>query len=338
MGLLISGILSSLLYMKILEVITEPIKKELEEFDAFFKASLVDQFKSIKRINQYILKQKGKKIRPILVILAAKLVSESNADTIAAAGFLEMLHNATLIHDDVIDDTSERRGILSINAFWNNKTAVLIGDYMLSNSLQLAIKSKNFELLDIISVLGKELSAGEILQMDKSKTLDITEESYYTIIDKKTAVLFSSCARAGGITANATSEQITKLKELGTNLGLAFQIRDDIFDFQPQGILGKPTGNDLRENKITLPLIFALQKCSELKKKEITKLLKIKKKSKSQINTIIDFTIEYDGLEYATEKMQLFSNKAYEILMTFEDNSARKSLAQLIEYIMERKK
>ena len=324
--------------MKILEVITEPIKKELEEFDAFFKASLVDQFKSIKRINQYILKQKGKKIRPILVILAAKLVNESNADTIAAAGFLEMLHNATLIHDDVIDDTSERRGILSINAFWNNKTAVLIGDYMLSNSLQLAIKSKNFELLDIISVLGKELSAGEILQMDKSKTLDITEESYYTIIDKKTAVLFSSCARAGGITANATTEQIAKLKELGTNLGLAFQIRDDIFDFQPQGILGKPTGNDLRENKITLPLIFALKKCNELKRKEITKLLKIKKKSKSQINTIIDFTIEYDGLEYATEKMQLFSNKAYEILMTFEDNSARKSLAQLIEYIMERKK
>lgn len=323
--------------MKIIDSITAPIQQELNDFDEFFKDSLFDQYKSIKRINQYILKQKGKKIRPILVILAANLIGKANKQTIQAAGFLEMLHNATLIHDDVIDDTSERRGLLSVNAFWNNKTAVLIGDYMLSNSLQLAIQTQNFELLNIISILGKELSAGEILQMDKSKTLDITEESYYTIIDKKTAVLFSSCARAGAITVNATPEQIKQMDELGTNLGLAFQIRDDIFDFQPQGILGKPTGNDLRENKITLPLIHALTKCSESKRKEMKKLLKIKRKRKSQINKLIDFAIEYDGLEYATQRMQEFSLKAKDILDTFPDNEAKQSIMTLIEYIMNRK-
>lgn len=323
--------------MKIIDKITAPIQQELNEFDSFYKDSLHDQYKSIKRINQYILKQKGKKIRPILVILAANLIGKSNKQTIQAAGFLEMLHNATLIHDDVIDDTSERRGLLSVNAFWNNKTAVLIGDYMLSNSLQLAIQTQNFELLDIISILGKELSAGEILQMDKSKTLDITEDSYYTIIDKKTAVLFSSCARAGGITVGGTPEQITLLNDLGTNLGLAFQIRDDIFDFQPQGILGKPTGNDLRENKITLPLIHALTKCNDAKRKEMTKLLKIKRKRKSQINKLIDFAIEYDGLEYATKKMNDYSLKAKDILSNFPDNDAKKSLMTMIDYIMSRK-
>ncbi len=323
--------------MKIIDSITAPIQQELNDFDQFFKDSLYDQYKSIKRINQYILKQKGKKVRPILVILAANLVGKSNQQTIQAAGFLEMLHNATLIHDDAIDDTSERRGLLSVNAFWNNKTAVLIGDYMLSNSLQLAIQTQNFELLNIISILGKELSAGEILQMDKSKTLDITEESYYTIIDKKTAVLFSSCARAGGITAGASPEQLKQLDELGTNLGLAFQIRDDIFDFQPQGILGKPTGNDLRENKITLPLIHALTQCGEAKQKEMKKLLKIKRKRKSQINKLIDFAIEYDGLEYATQRMQEFSMKAKALLDNFPDNDAKTSILTLIDYIMDRK-
>ncbi len=324
--------------MKILDQITEPIQQELIDFEKFFEEALYDHIKSIHRINKYILKQKGKKVRPILVFLAAKLIGDSNEKTIKAAGFLEMLHNATLIHDDVIDESNERRGLLSINAFWNNKTAVLIGDYMLSNSLMQAIKTKDYQLLEIVSQVGKELTAGEILQMDKSKTLDITEETYYKIIDKKTAVLFSLCAKAGGISAGATPEQLQNLEDLGTNLGLAFQIKDDIFDFQPQGILGKPTGNDLRENKITLPLIHALKSSQDGQKKEIMRILKLKRKKKSHITKIIDFTIEHEGIEYATKRMQEYSNKANEILDTFQESPAKSSVQLLLDYIMERRK
>ncbi len=324
--------------MKILDQITEPIQQELLDFEKFFEEALYDHIKSIHRINKYILKQKGKKVRPILVFLTAKLIGKTNEKTIQAAGFLEMLHNATLIHDDVIDESNERRGLLTINAFWNNKTAVLIGDYMLSNSLMQAIKTKDYGLLEIISELGKQLTAGEILQMDKSKTLDITEETYYSIIDKKTAVLFSLCAKAGGISVGATPEQLKKLEDLGTHLGMAFQIKDDIFDFQPQGILGKPTGNDLRENKITLPLIHALNVSPDGQRKEIMRLLKLKRKRKSQISKIVDFTIEHEGIEYATQRMHEFSDKANAILSEFEDSPSKESIQHLLNYIMERNK
>lgn len=323
--------------MNSLTQIIEPIKNELDQYQNFFEESLHDHYKQVRRINKYILKQQGKQMRPIMVLLSAKLIGDVNDTTIRTAAFLEMLHNATLIHDDVVDDTDERRGILSIRAFWDNKTAVLIGDYLLSTSLQLAIATKNFDLVDLMSVVGKALSKGEIMQMNKSKDFDFSEDTYFEVIDNKTAVLFECCAKAGSITAGADAEQAELVAKVGSYMGLAFQIKDDIIDYLHFKI-GKPTGNDIKENKITLPLIYAVNNCTEKEKNSIMKLFKKSKKRHQDIKTIINFVNEKGGVTHATEKMQEYVEKAKDILNQFEDNEARKSLLDLIEFTILRKK
>ena len=310
----------------------------MERYNAFYRDVLQDNYKRIQAINKYILKQKGKLMRPTLVFLSARLFSEPNQNTTRSAAALEMLHNATLIHDDVIDETHERRGLLSINAIWNNKNAILMGDYLLSTSLTLSVDTKDLDFLEIMSNLGKTLSKGEILQMEKTKTLDITEEEYFEIIKMKTAILFSCCAKAGAISVNAPKEDVKKMEEMGTALGLAFQIRDDIFDYQTKGIIGKPTGNDLKEKKLTLPLIYALKKVDEHKRKSILKSIKRYNQNTRKMKDVIRFAVLEGGIEYAESVIDREIAKAHSILNTYKDGPIKEALKEFIEFTVSRVK
>ncbi|MFB6319800.1 polyprenyl synthetase family protein [Saccharicrinis sp. FJH54] len=321
-----------------LEKIKQPIQKDLDAFSEFYKDILQDNYKRIQAINKYILKQKGKLMRPTLVFLAARLFDEPNINTTRAAASLEMLHNASLIHDDVIDETHERRGLLSINAIWNNKNAILMGDYLLSTSLTLSVDTHNYDFLYIMSDLSKTLSKGEILQMEKTKTLDITEEEYYDIIRMKTAILFSSCAKAGAISVNASKEDIKKIEDIGMALGVAFQIRDDIFDYQTKGIIGKPIGNDLKEKKITLPLIYALNKANDHTKKRIIKSIKRYNNSTRKMKEVTRFAVLEGGIEYAENAIEKEIGKAHSILDTYPDSEIKTALKDFIDFTVNRVK
>lgn len=319
-----------------LEKIKQPIQKDLDAFSEFYKDILQDNYKRIQAINKYILKQRGKQMRPTLVFLAARLFNEPNINTTRAAASLEMLHNATLIHDDVIDETHERRGLLSINAIWNNKNAILMGDYLLSTSLTLSVDTHSYDFLYIMSDLSKTISKGEIFQMEKTKTLDITEEEYYEIIRMKTAILFSSCAKAGAISVNASMKDIKKIEDIGMALGIAFQIRDDIFDYQTKGIIGKPIGNDLKEKKITLPLIYALNKANDHTKKRIIKTIKRYNNSTRKMKEVIRFAVLEGGIEYAENAIEKEITKAHSILDTYPDSDIKTALKEFIDYTVNR--
>ena len=319
-----------------LEKIKKPVHSDLEKYNAFYRDVLQDNYKRIQAINKYILKQKGKLMRPTLVFLSARLFSEPTINTTRSAAALEMLHNATLIHDDVIDETHERRGLLSINAIWNNKNAILMGDYLLSTSLTLSVDTREFDFLEIMSNLGKTLSKGEILQMEKTKTLDITEEEYFEIIKMKTAILFSCCAKAGAISVNASKEDMLKMEEMGTALGLAFQIKDDIFDYQTKGFIGKPTGNDLKEKKLTLPLIYALKKVDDHKRQSIIKSIKRYNQNSRKMNEVIRFAVLEGGIEYAESVIDREIAKAHAILDTYPDGDIKTSLTEFIDFTVNR--
>lgn len=321
-----------------LKQISNPIKNDLNQFNQLFKNSLKSKVGIVDIVTKYILKQKGKKIRPLLVLLSGKLIGEVNERTFRGATLVELLHTATLVHDDVVDSAEKRRGLPSINAVWKNKIAVLMGDYLLSRGLLLSIEGKDFDFLEIITNTVKRMSEGELLQIKKTQKLNIDEETYFKIISDKTASLLSTCCEIGSTSTTSNKEDIIKMRDFGEYLGLSFQIRDDILDYVGStNLVGKPLGADIKDKKITLPLIHSLEKASRNEKAEIIKLVKNGKK-KNNIEKIIDFVKKYNGIEYAQSVAEYNANKAKELLNHFPKSESRDSLTALVNYVVERKK
>ena len=325
--------------MNLVESIRKNIRPELELFDKTLVSSLETDNPILEGVNGYIFERAGKKLRPMLVILSAKLVGEVNMSTIHGAIALELLHTASLVHDDVIDDTLERRGGQSVNARWGNKVAVLSGDYMLSGALLQVVKTKNIDILNAVSFIGMQLSDGEILQLSSTQQSKVSESDYYKIIQKKTAFLFSVCTEVGALSANADYQSIDHLKKYGEYLGFCFQIKDDIFDYYPDAQIGKPTGNDVRDGKITLPLIYALANAKDIEQKEkISTWLNLKDFTQENIAQITRFAIENGGVEYAKERMEAYKNKAIEELKGFADSEIKDALIACAEFAVSRVK
>ena len=324
--------------MKPIQKIKQPILKEMELFEEKFKESMVSQAPLLNRITYYIVRRKGKQMRPMFVFLVAKMVSDGNFDerTYRGASIVELIHTATLVHDDVVDDSNRRRGFFSINALWKNKIAVLVGDYLLSKGLLLSIDNDDFDLLKLISIAVREMSEGELLQIEKARKLDITEEVYFEIIRKKTATLIAACCGIGAASVGSDEETIQKMRQFGEFIGIAFQIKDDLFDYTDDKI-GKPTGIDIKEKKMTLPLIYTLNHCSKKEKNWIINSVKKHNKDKKRVKEIIAFVKANGGIEYTQEKMHEYKNKAIEILNEFPDSEYKSGLLTMIDYVVERK-
>lgn len=290
------------------------------------------------KIMHYIVKRKGKQLRPMFVFLAAKTCGEMNDSTYRAASLIELLHTATLVHDDVVDDSHIRRGFFSLNALWKNKIAVLVGDYLLSKGLLLSVDNKDYELLGIVSNAVREMSEGELLQIEKARRLDVDEPIYFEIIRQKTAVLIASCCSCGAASVGSNAETIEKMRLFGEQTGIAFQIKDDLFDFGTETDIGKPTGNDIKEKKFTLPLIYALNNASFFDKRKIINTIKNNQDDPEKIAKVVDFVLKSGGIEYATKKMNEHKDKALQLLSSFKDSEAKNALEQLVLYTIERKK
>ena len=277
-------------------------------------------------------------MRPMFVFLSANLVGNVNGSTFTAASLIELLHTATLVHDDVVDDSNKRRGFFSINALWKNKIAVLVGDYLLSRGLLLSLEHEEFDLLRIVSNATKEMSEGELLQIEKARKLDIEEDIYFEIIRKKTASLIASCCAAGASSVKANKEDIEKMRLFGELTGIAFQIKDDLFDYEKTNATGKPAGIDIKEQKMTLPLIYLLNNSSFLEKRRIINIVKNHNNNPEKVALVIDKVNKSGGIEYAKEKMKTYHNQALQILDSFSDSESKTSLKQLVSYTIERKK
>lgn len=317
--------------------IGQPIEKELAYFSELFKSSLKSKVGLVDLVTKYILKQKGKKIRPLLVLLSAKVAGGITDRTYRGAILVELLHTATLVHDDVVDNADTRRGFPSINSIWKNKIAVLMGDYLLSRGLLVSVEGKDYDFLNITTNAVKRMSEGELLQISKTRKLDIDEETYFRIISDKTASLLSTCCEIGAASASSNTEFHYALRMFGENLGLAFQIRDDILDYVGKSsIIGKPAGADLREKKITLPLIYALKNSEQKNSSQILKLLKNPEK-KNNIKEIIEFTKKGNGIEYAVKTALEYSQKAKEYLKIFPDSASKIALELLVDFVNDRK-
>ena len=288
------------------------------------------------RITHYIVKRKGKQMRPMFVFLSAGLCGGINEKTHRAATLIELLHTATLVHDDVVDDSNERRGFFSINALWKNKIAVLVGDYLLSKGLLLSVEYKDFNLLSIVSEAVRVMSEGELLQIEKARKLDISEEIYYEIIRQKTASLIASCCAGGAASVDASENDIKEIHLFGELIGMAFQIKDDLFDYGPDGVIGKPTGIDIKESKMTLPLIYALSKTDRSTKRHIVNIIKNHNTEDKKVKEVIDFVKANGGLEYATKKMEEYQLKAFDVLNKFQDSIYKNSLRDLVKFTIER--
>ena len=314
-----------------------PIQSELVAFESYFKDSMKSDVALLDKVTQYIVKRKGKQMRPMFVFLTAKMLGEINQVTYDATTLVELLHTATLVHDDVVDDANERRGFFSVNALWKNKIAVLVGDYMLSRILLLSIEKENLELLEVVARAVREMSEGELLQIEKARDLNIDEEIYFEVIRKKTASLISTCCEAGAISVHA-NEHKEKMRKFGELIGLAFQIKDDIFDYGSGEYIGKPTGIDIREQKMTLPLIYVMNHSSPEIRKELMYIMKNEYDVSAKIKRVIQIVIEYGGIQYATQKMQSIAQEALEILDDFPDNDAKNALIGLVHYTMNREK
>ncbi|MGE0018479.1 MAG: polyprenyl synthetase family protein [Draconibacterium sp.] len=324
--------------MSLINNIKSPIEQELRDFEPYFKKSLQSDIPLLATILNFLYRTKGKQLRPMFVFLSAKLHGESNEFSQLAACSVELLHTATLVHDDVVDESYERRGTFSVNALWRNKLAVLVGDYILARGLQLQLEHKKYNFLHLISRAVQDMAEGEILQMKKSRKLDINDDVYFRIIRKKTASLIATSMAIGTASVTDNQETIEKMYRIGQDVGIAFQIKDDIFDYQAKGILGKPTGNDIKEKKITLPLLFVLNNAKPAERRRILSLIKKKNKNSSVVNELIQMVIQKGGLDYAAQKMTEFKDKAIAGLMEFEEGEARTSLIELMEYITTRQK
>ena len=312
------------------------ISEELIRFEAHFKEAVKSRVALLDRIMQYIVKRKGKQMRPMFVLLCAKLGGTINDSTYRAASLVELVHTATLVHDDVVDDSMERRGFFSVNALWKNKIAILVGDYLLSKGLLLSLTNKDHQVLEILTEAFKLMSEGELLQFEKSRKLNLKEEVYYEIIKGKTASLLASACAAGASTTFEDPAQVEKLKLFGEKVGLAFQIKDDLFDYG-QNDIGKPTGNDIKEKKLTLPLIYTLNNCSADIRRRIIYIVKNENTQKDKIKFILESVEKSGGIKYATDKMLLFRDEALEILYEFPDSDVRRALEELVRYTTDRK-
>lgn len=321
-----------------LEEIKKTIEPELKQFNVFLEESLKSSTPLLNKILKYVLKQKGKQIRPLFVLLSAKCHGEINENTYRAAAFIELLHTATLIHDDVVDDSDKRRGLFSINALWKNKIAVLVGDYLLSKGMMLALENKDYQMLDTISETVKAMSEGEIYQMEKARRMDITEEDYYEIIRRKTASLISSCCVVGALSAGADEAQVEKMRNFGTLAGIVFQIKDDVFDYQINNKTGKPAGNDIQEHKMTLPLIHLLKISSDSERRSIIRKIKYHSDEADARLEIINKVKQNHCLDYAEEKMNGFVNDALSHLDYLHESEAFESLKRLVEFCIDREK
>lgn len=320
------------------DYIKGPIQKELDLFEKKFRESMSSKVALLDTIMNYIVKRKGKQMRPIMVLHCAKLFGEINDKTYRGAALVELLHTATLVHDDVVDDANMRRGFFSINALWKNKIAVLVGDYLLSKGLLLSLKNKDYYSLEILSTAVEEMSEGELLQMEKARKLDITEEVYFNIITKKTASLLAACCGIGAASVQQNEDVVKQMEAFGLSLGIAFQIKDDIFDYGDNKI-GKPTGIDIIEKKMTLPLIYALKNSDQKKAKEIFSLMKKSMKKRKDVNYVIEFVLQNNGLEYARQQMLEYKHKALDILNNIPTTNGNKEfLITLANYVVDRKK
>jgi octaprenyl-diphosphate synthase len=320
-----------------LAYIKSPIENELKIFEDKFKDSVKSKVPLLDTIMNYIVKRKGKQMRPLLVLHCAKLFGEVNETTYRGAALVELLHTATLVHDDVVDESNMRRGFFSINALWKNKVAVLVGDYLLSKGLLLSLKNKDFKALEILSSAVEQMSEGELLQMEKARKLDITEEVYFDIITKKTASLLASCCGIGANSTGVSEEVLEEVIAMGEAVGIAFQIKDDLFDYGDNKI-GKPTGIDIIEKKMTLPLIYALNVADKGERRKIIKIIKNSKKSKADIQEVIQFVKTKGGIEYAQTRMLEYKKKAEDLLNSIRTESSTEYLKALIDYVIERKK
>ena len=317
--------------------IKQPIAADISAFEEKFKASMHSDAPLLDRITHYIVKRKGKQIRPMFVFFAAKLCGGILESTHRGAALVELLHTATLVHDDVVDNAYERRGFFSINALWKNKIAVLVGDYLLAKGLLLSVNNNEFRLLQIVSEAVKQMSEGELLQIEKVRKMDISERLYFDVIRQKTASLIASCCACGAASAGADEETIEKMRLFGEKVGIAFQIKDDTFDFGTDNV-GKPLGIDIKEKKVTLPLIYALNRAEKAEKKRIINLVKNHQDDPQKIAEIIDFVNAKEGVHYANQKMLEYQQEAFDILYTFPEGEARTGLEQLVRYTTERKK
>ncbi len=322
---------------KLTDSIKAPIAEELKIFDKHFKEAMSSKVAMLSHITRYIHKRKGKQMRPMFVFLCAKLVGGVTDSSYHAASLVEMLHTATLVHDDVVDESIERRGFFSINALWGSKIAVLVGDYLLSRGLLLALDNEEYQLLQILSRAVKEMSEGELLQIEKARRLDIKEDVYYEIIRQKTASLIAAACCAGAASSSSSKEEIELMYQFGEKIGMAFQIRDDLFDFGTDDV-GKPLGIDIKEKKMTLPLIYALQNASSSDKRKIINIIKRHNEKKDKVAEVIDFVRKSGGLEYAKNIMLQYREDAFKILEKFPNNEAKESLKNLVIYVTERKK
>lgn len=323
--------------MKLIDQIQKPIQEEMQNFEEKFRDSMKSNVQLLDKIMQYIVKRKGKQMRPMLVFLSAKMNGEMSESAYTASSLIELLHTASLVHDDVVDDSLQRRGYFSVNALWKNKIAVLVGDYLLSRGLLLSVKHSEYRLLQIVSNAVKEMSEGELLQIEKARRLDIREEVYYDIIRQKTASLIAACCAAGACAAGATEEVIEKMRVFGETIGIAFQIKDDLFDYGTDDV-GKPLGIDIKEKKMTLPLIYALQQASYAEKRKIIHIVKNNNNDVVKVKEVIDFVIEKKGIQYATKVMYEYRDKALQQLNEFPNNECRQSMQALINYTVERTK
>lgn len=320
-----------------LEQVRAVIEDELKVFDVHFKEAMKSNVGLLDRITYYIAQTKGKQVRPMFVFLCAKTISEVSQLTYNSASLIELLHTASLVHDDVVDDSNQRRGFFSINALWKNKISVLVGDFFFSKGFLLALDEKNYKGLHIISKAVKELSEGEILQIEKARKLDIEEDVYFDIIRQKTASLIGAACSAGAASVTEDEKIIDRFWKLGENIGIAFQIKDDLFDYGTDDI-GKPLGIDIKEKKMTLPLIHVMNKSDWAKRRWIKSILKRHNTNKKKVNELIDYVKQNGGMEYATQKMHEYKEKAISILHEFQDNEARRALEKLILFSIERKK
>jgi len=317
--------------------IKKPIATDIDVFEDKFRASMQSSVPLLDRITHYIVKRKGKQIRPMFVFFSASLCGGITEATHRGAALVELLHTATLVHDDVVDNSYQRRGFFSINALWKNKIAVLVGDYLLSKGLLLSINHADFNLLKIVSEAVKQMSEGELLQVEKVRRMDIDEPVYYEVIRQKTASLIAACCACGAASAGADEQTIEKMRLFGEKIGIAFQIKDDMFDFGTDDV-GKPLGIDIKEKKVTLPLIYALKHCQPAEKRKIINLVKNHHEENDKITEVINFVKRMGGLEYAETQMKKYQDEAFELLNTFPPGEARTGLEQLVRFTTERNK
>jgi len=318
-----------------LDDIKAPIAREMEAFEPKFRASMKSNVLLLDKIMSYIVKRKGKQMRPMFVFLSAGTCGKINESTFRGASLIELLHTAALVHDDVVDEANYRRGFFSVNALWKNKVAVLVGDFLLTRGLMLSVENKDFNLLRIVTDAVREMSEGELLQIEKSRQLDITEAVYYEIIRQKTASLIASCCAVGASSGGANEEVVETMRKFGEKIGMAFQIKDDLFDYGEQEI-GKPVGIDIKEKKMTLPLIYALSKAGWLEKRKIINIVKNESGKPRKVKEVIEFVKRSGGLEYAIAAMNKYHQEAMTLLNEFPENSYKQSLMALVQFTIER--